>query len=361
MKKNVILIGCGRIGFLLENDPLRKKPCTHAGGALSAGIAITHAVDIDRSRLEKFRCSSGISPENCSTHYRELLNRVTPHCVIIATWTESHTDIALFAARRGAEIIVCEKPLSWSLKTAKNLIETCEKTGCRLLVNHERRYDPRYRKAAELLRSGKIGELKTIHGQVLTGPYGGSSSLREGGGPLLHDGTHMIDIIRYFAGDITEVTGSFQRDSRSSGYEDRAAAWLKTHGGIDIFLEAGGSRNYFQFEAVISGTEGKIVIGNGYQSLFLSRPSRYYRGFRDLREVNFPAIKNQNCFTELYREVKKLMKNRKNEITSTGRDGYSALEIIHGIYLSAWKNETKITLPLKQGEVNLQRIFDISS
>ncbi|HNW28934.1 MAG TPA: gfo/Idh/MocA family oxidoreductase, partial [Spirochaetota bacterium] len=64
MKKqdvNIALIGCGRIGHLLELDPLRNKPCTHFGGALSAGLAITHACDINRERLERFGKTAGIA------------------------------------------------------------------------------------------------------------------------------------------------------------------------------------------------------------------------------------------------------------------------------------------------------------
>ncbi len=361
MNNNYIaLIGCGRIGFLLEKDPLRKKPCTHAGGASAAGLTITHAVDINTDRLREFCQKYSIPENNCSTDYRLLLKTVRPSCVIIATWTESHTDIAIFAAENGTSIIILEKPVSYSLPSAKKLLNKCNNHGCKLIINHERRYDPRYQKAFNLITNGKIGTIKTIHASILTGPYRGSSKLKEGGGPLLHDGTHIIDIIRSFIGNITELTGNFERTTRDTGYEDRATAWLKSENGIDIFLEAGGSRNYFQFEISFSGTEGKIIIGNGYQSLFISRPSKFYEGFRDLSEVNFPKFRENNCFTELYKEVKNHMNNKSEKITSTGLDGYKTLEVIHGIYLSASKNGKKINLPIKKGSIDIKRIFDIS-
>lgn len=361
MKNNhVALIGCGRIGFLLEKDPLRKKPCTHAGGATAAGITITHAVDTNSQRLNEFKKRYNLPAAHTGTDYKELLKKVRPACVIIATWTESHAEIAIFAARNGARIIVLEKPVSYSLKSTGKLLEECEANNCKLIINHERRYDPRYQQVKKLIENRKIGTIKSIHATVLTGPYRGDSGLKEGGGPLLHDGTHIIDIIRFFIGDISEVSGDFQRNSRNSGFEDQATAWLKSESGVDIFLESGGSRNYFQFELTISGTEGKITIGNGYQHLYTSTPSRFYKGFRDLSEKKFPGIPDKNCFVELYREVKGHLNQKTEIITSTGLDGYKSLEIIHGIYLSASKNRKKISLPVNRGSINLKRIFDIS-
>jgi len=357
--KAVILIGCGRIGFLLEDDPLRNKPCTHAGGAAAAGIKITHAVDIDTSRLDLFCTRYEIPPDNCCTDYKELFKKVSPDIVIVATWTASHTDIGIAALKAGADIVVLEKPVAPSLSEARRLLDTARQTGGTLIINHERRYDPRYQKVLTLLEKEKIGKLKTIHASILTGPYRGPSDISEGGGPLLHDGTHLVDIISFFGGKITEVSGDFQRDNRSSGYEDRATAWLKTEQGVDVFLEAGGSRKYFHFELTLSGTEGKIIIGNGYQSLYLTDASRYYRGFQDLREVDFPTIPKGNCFTTLYREVKTLMKDRNRAVSSSGEKGYDALEAIHGIYLSSSKQGIKIKLPLKGKRINLEKIFDI--
>ena len=63
MKINSALIGCGRIGFMLENDPLRNKPCTHYGGAISAGIKFNYACDINADRLKAFSQKATIKPQ----------------------------------------------------------------------------------------------------------------------------------------------------------------------------------------------------------------------------------------------------------------------------------------------------------
>ena len=358
MKADIALIGCGRIGFLLENDPLRYKPCTHYGGALSAGLRISHACDINEKRLFAFAKKAKIPAENTFLSHHDLFASVKPAMAIIATWTESHERIAVDAAKNGVRIIVLEKPIAPSLHQSLKILKACIKNKTSLIINHERRYDARYRQLKKIIVSGKIGEMKTVYASILNGGYRGVSNLSEGGGPLLHDGTHIIDTIRFLFGEIACVQGEFQRKNRTKGFEDRAVAWMKTRSNIDIFLEAGGSRNYFVFELEISGSEGKIVIGNGYEKMQLKKKSRLYTGFNDLAEVPFPIYKKNNCFKELYREAKTILTGKSGGITSTGLDGHKDLEIIHAIYLSSHLKKN-INLPLKPGIVNIAEIFKL--
>lgn len=353
------LIGCGRIGSLLEDDPLRYKPCTHAGGATNAGISFSHACDINGERLEQFRSKYHVPPGNCSTDYRDLFHdqKKVPPIAIIATWTDSHCEIAEHAARNGVRAIVLEKPVCANLVQAQRLLETCRKHGTHLVVNHERRYTNRYQKARELITSGKIGDMLSINGSILTSGSFGLSEENQGGGPLLHDGTHLVDMVRFFGGEITTARGRFQRYDRDRGFEDRASAWLTTEHGMDVFLQAGGRARYFHFELDLVGTRGRIIIGNGFNRLFTTGKSKYYKGFQDLEEVPFPRFRDENCFTSLYREVKKLVNGKVPVPLSSGEDGYRALEIVHAVYLSAHRDKPVI-LPLAPRSVNLKTIFN---
>jgi len=357
--KEISLIGCGRIGFLLENDRLRNKPCTHFGGASAAGLKITSACDINADRLKEFGRISGIQDESLFTDYKKLLKNRKPLMVIIATWTDTHAGIALEAVRNCSRIIIIEKPAASSLPGIKKIITEADKNGCRIIVNHERRFDSRYNKVKEMIADGVIGEIKSVNARILTGPYRGKSCIEEGGGPLLHDGTHLVDIIRFFFGEIATVQGEFTRSARSSGFEDAASAWLKSKSGINIFLEAGGGRKYFQFELEIWGTDGKIVIGNGCNRLFLKKKSVLYTGFNDLSEVKFPRIKQKNCFTELYKSASLMLKGKEAPEISGIDDGYKDLEIIHAIYYSSHLGSRKISLPLKPGSIDLKKIFNL--
>jgi len=351
------LIGCGRIGFLLENDRLRKKPCTHFGGAMAAGIKINYACDINRERLEKFAEVASIPDENLFNESTALLGAVRPDLVIIATWTESHASICMDAAENGAGVIVLEKPISPSLTSASAILRTCGDRGSRLIVNHERRFDARYRKLRDFIDSGGIGEIKSARASILTSGFHGESRPEAGGGPLLHDGTHLVDMVRFLFGDIEKVRGEFWRQGRRSGYEDGALAWMKTSKGVDVFLEAGGRRDYFSFELDVSGTSGRIMIGNGYERLYLKGRSRLYTGFNDLIEKPFPAYdRKKNCFRELYVEAAGALSGKTDVQASSGIDGYRALEAIHAVYLSAYKKK-EIILPMGKYDADLKKIF----
>lgn len=360
MKKfSASLIGCGRIGFLLEDDPLRKKPCTHFGGAQKAGFSFISACDTNRERLSIFSKRASIKPQNLYTDYRSLLEKDCPDLAIISTWTESHHKIAIEASRRGASAIVLEKPISYSLATASKIIDECKKNSTFLFINHERRYDGKYNRVKNIIESGAIGKPCTVHASILTSGYRGKSSIHEGGGPLLHDGTHLVDIIIFLFGNIISVQGDFSRINRNKGFEDRAMALLKTESGPEVFIEAGGNRDYFQFELEISGTDGKIVVGNGYEKFYQKRVSRLYKGFKDLNEKKFPSFGKTSPFINIYKEVIECLSGKKERVTSSGNDGYAALETIHAIYLSSFKKGNRIELPLKSKKVDIKKIFSL--
>ncbi|MEJ5361718.1 MAG: Gfo/Idh/MocA family oxidoreductase [Spirochaetota bacterium] len=344
MKPVVALIGCGRIGFLLENDPLRYKPCTHYGGTKAAKLPITHACDINEKRLHTFSKVAGIPESHCYTDYQKLIEQEKPLCVIIASWTHTHAPIGIAAAHNGAKVIVCEKPIASDLKQAKALIDACTIHNTTLIINHERRYDYRYNYVQRLIRNNEIGPISSVHGFVFTPSK--SHQPGSGGGPLLHDGTHLIDIVQYLFGNIVQVHGYTTRYSKDSLYEDYAIAHCITTSGIHVTLEAGGYRDYFMFELQIFGTKGKIVIGNGYLQLYKPAKSKLYTGFNDLVAHSVTPKGKPDYFARLYKEVKKCLKNS-IPVTSSGYGGYSALEVIHAIYRSANKNGSMIPIKIQ--------------
>ena len=354
----IALIGCGRIGHLLEDDALRNKPCTHAGGCISNKLKITHAVDCNPQRLKDFAQKFNISNGNSFLNHSDLFKAAIPNMVIISTHTDSHTQIAADAIKHGIKLIVLEKPVGYSLLEVNKLLKLAAANKTHIIVNHERRYDPRYIKAKDIINSGKIGKILNASALIHTGGFRGTSHSKLGGGPLLHDGTHLVDILRFFFGDIAQVRGKFQRESRRTGFEDMAYAWMETLSGVNIFMQVGGPKNYFGLQLDVFGTCGQLTIGNGINKLFLSSKSKFYQGFNDLCEVNFPKISSGNCFTNMYKEAKNILCQKTNTITSSLYDGYKSLEIVHSIYLSSHNKGDLIKLPLSSA-VNLNEIFSI--
>ncbi len=109
--------GLGRIASLLEDDDLREKPCTHAGAVNeNPDCIISGGFDIDEERRKEFsdkwKCPVFESMD-------EMLESVKPDILFIATHPDSHLNLVEQGIKYGVKTIVCEKPLSDSLKSAK--------------------------------------------------------------------------------------------------------------------------------------------------------------------------------------------------------------------------------------------------
>ncbi len=316
------IIGTGRIGFLLEKDPLRKKPCTHAGGILkNKKLKITAACDIDIKRLSYF--GNIYKVNHLYTDYKTMLKKESLDVVVISTWTDTHRPITLYAARKGVKIIICEKPMSFNHKDCKMMVNTCRKHNTRLIINHERRWEPLYKKVKEMINKKSIGKVKTVIANVLTNVSPDKKSFKINKSSLLHDGTHLIDIALYLFGNPLSITGfvpAYRKDTVYGVIEFKKKIFL--------FIEAGGDREYFNFELDIQGTEGRIKVGNAYKEFWRKKSSSRYVGFYELEKQTFPSISDKNPFTAMYNEVVKLLDGKINKHTSTGNDGMKTIEII---------------------------------
>lgn len=355
------IVGCGRVGFLLEDDRLRPHPCTHAG-ALAAvpDTRIVAACDINSERLGEFGRRYGV--DRLYASYDEMLGAESLDLLVIASWTSTHVPVGLAACRAGVRGILCEKPIAGDLASADELISACRAAGIALVVNHERRFDTRYQQVRDMLRDGAIGELRTIVGNVLCSKWPRQSWKRSpelaGGGPLLHDGTHLVDILRFFAGEVEWVSGDVRVTPDEHDVEVQALAMIRYHSGVSAFLEAGGDRQYFNFEVDLQGSLGRIRIGNGILSLARSGTSRMYSGFEDLLPADFPdppgasTIGFMGVATELIECVR-----TGRESVSSGADALAALEIINAIYLSASRDGSRISLPLAERDPAFPRLW----
>jgi len=337
------IIGCGRIGSLLEKDPLRGKPCTHAGGfnALSS-TRLVAGCDIDTDRLQNFGRQWGVS--RLYTDYREMLSREDLDIVCVATWTELHCEMVLAAARAGVRGIFCEKPIALNLADARKMVQACQRKKIPLVINHERRWDPYHQQVRKMIQAGKIGELKTVVGNALSWKPSKLTVKKHGGGGLFHDGTHLTDLLIYFGGPVDWIEGHDHRPHGRRYIEDTAHGWLRFKNGAMGFIEGGGARKYFNFELDLQGTEGRILIGNAGRELHLTRQSRRFTGFQELEQVPFPEIKRlESPFTRGARDLVRCIRNGTPSLSS-GKDGWKALQIIAALYDSAAQKGKRIKL-----------------
>ncbi len=153
--------------------------------------------------------------------YEVMLDAANPDAVVIATPNDIHLPMALAAAQRGVHIL-CEKPLGIDLEQATQMHDCAARAGVRTAVNFTYRSTTSFRHLRHLIRSGHIGELRhftvTFHQDLRANPLAplGFRMMRErGGGSLLDVGIHMIDTVRWLAGEFRSVAGTASTVVRS--------------------------------------------------------------------------------------------------------------------------------------------------
>jgi len=339
MSIRIAIIGLGRIGFLLENDPLRYHPCTHAG-ALRDVInervpesrpRLVGICDLLPERIKQFREWWGEEIPFSSTDYRELIDTSAPDLLIISSSLPSHFEIASYALNAGVLCMMLEKPAASQIDEVRSLVSLEAERQAAIWVNYERRYHPAYRHVKQFIESKRFGRLRAIRGTVLTGPV----RPEDDGGPLLLDGIHWIDLLLWLCGK-PEATTSVAFPSRIPGRFDTAFLQFRYPGWVAT-LESGGRRNYFEFAIELDFEQGRIKSGNGGHTFYESSPSRLYENFRDLTPIDEP-IPTGNPWIEMYREIlsgaEKMVAEgsvSREAISSPLADSVSALSIIESV------------------------------
>jgi len=117
--------------------------------------------DVDRWRLDRTRGRQGLSDCFCTTDFREVLDRKDVDAVMITTPDHSHVTIALAAIRAGKDVC-CEKPIGLCIEHGRILADAAAKAGCVFRTDSEFRSIPTFFKAVSLVRTGKIGRIRTI-------------------------------------------------------------------------------------------------------------------------------------------------------------------------------------------------------
>lgn len=344
MKKyKVGLIGCGRIGSLLEDDPLRGKPCSHAGGFTALkSVRLMTGCDIDPARLKHFGERWGV--KRLYDNHLEMLSQEDLDIVCIATWTHLHTQMIIDAVNAGVRGIYCEKPIALNPESARAVVKLCERKKIPLIINHERRWDFYYQQARKIIQKGSLGELRTIVCNALSWKPGKLPVAVHGGGPMFHDGTHLTDLLLYLGGPVDWVSGYEARPYGKKHIEETACAMMSFRNGAMGFIEGGGARKYFNFELDIQGSEGRLLIGNAHRKLYLTKESKRFTGFHELEEVPFPDTPDYKTpFVGGARDMIRCIRSGAQSLSS-GRDGLNALEVIMAIYKSAGLQGKRIKL-----------------
>ena len=242
----------------------------------TGGIAQTYAQAFQTSDCCKLVAVADVNEDSAKafaepfgakafSDYKTLAENSEIDAVIISTPPDSHPEIAMFFMRKGVNVL-CEKPLCLSVAEARAMIETAEKSEVVFTMATKFRYCEDVVKAKAILASGVLGEVVQFE-NAFTAKVDMSkrwNSQREisGGGVLMDNGTHSVDIIRYFLGAITDVLALETSGTQNLSVDENVKLLAKTENGIaaSVDLTWGINKELPHFISVY-GTNGTLHIG----------------------------------------------------------------------------------------------------
>ena len=319
---NVAVIGCGRVG--------QKRASCLAGSRLvaCADVVAAHAEALAHT----------VPGAVSTTDWRVVIERKDVDVVIVSATNDVLVEITLAAIVSGKHVLV-EKPAARCVAELDRLIEIAERLPILVRVGFNHRYHPGLCKAKELSVSGAVGELMYIRGRYGHGGRVGyekewrANPEQSGGGELIDQGVHLIDLARWFLGNIVKVEGFASTFYWDMPVEDNGFMLLKTARQQVAFLHASCTewKNLFSFE--IFGRSGKLQIEGLGGSYGIERLMYY----RMLPQMGSPQITSweypmgdtswQNEFAEFLEDIQ-LQRRPAADLY----DARAALQVVEDIY-----------------------------
>jgi predicted dehydrogenase len=342
------IIGCGLIGnkraAVIQKDP-SSVLCS------ASDVAVVNADALLR------QCCEGPDRSACGD-WRDMVNGETLDAVIVATPNKYLSEASLWALQRRIHVL-CEKPLGRNISESAQMVDVAGKNGAILKTGFNHRHHPAIWKAHELAANGEIGPLYFV--RCIYGHGGRPGYEKEwraskdicGGGELLDQGVHVVDLFRWFLGDFEEAFGYVPTYFWKMEVEDNAFALFKTSRGQVASMSTSWTqwKNRFTFEIV--GEAGYLIIeglGGSYgtERLIIGKRPRagrdYVGGIPGEEVILFdgPDISWDLEWKEFVQAI-----HESREPLGSGRDGMEANRMLAAVYRSAREQR-----PVKISEVD---------
>ena len=232
------------------------------------GAKLVAVSDNNASRLAKLSQAQGVDGY---ADYHQLLCRTDIDVVLVLTASGSHAEIGIDAANAGKHVIV-EKPIDVTLEAAQNLVDCCRENNVILGSIFQKRFEPAVIALKEAVHTGQLGRINSCcchtkwyrdQDYYDCAPWRGTLKL-DGGGALINQGIHYIDLMLQVMGAAEEVYGYVRTlaHERIEG-EDVAVAVIKFHSGAIGMIESTTSAYPgFYTRLDVHGNEGTIMLEN---------------------------------------------------------------------------------------------------
>ncbi|MCL6495041.1 MAG: Gfo/Idh/MocA family oxidoreductase [Ignavibacterium sp.] len=240
----------------------------------------------DYNRAKDLAIKFGVS--NYFNNYDEFLKSEID-VVYVASANAFHYEQVIKAANAGKHIL-CEKPLALNSKQAEEMVEAAKKNNVQFAVNYVHHFHPLVLKAKELLKDQRLGKLVSVQVNFnIDFPPDNNFRFKKelsGGGALRDIGTHMIDLLRFFGGEIIEIVGVVDNLIYQSEVDDFASAIVKFEkGGYGYFNVSYNTKKAFNRIDIlchkgaieIENLIGRKLIGPKLSILFEGEAKKSFR------------------------------------------------------------------------------------
>lgn len=290
------------------------------------------------------------------TDFEAMLKDADIDAVDICTIHDQHPAHTIAAADAGKHVLT-EKAMAHSLKGCRDMIEATDKAGVTLMVAQNLRYVPDSVAVKRLIEEGELGTIQAVRCHAIMGVLGPNpighwmnDGKRAGGGILMTNTIHHVDLLRYYIGNVKRVTGVCKtiQPEMINGAEDLVAATLEFENGVigDVFgnwitYRAPEALSYMVFgsEGTLHSTPPKTPEQalNQFGTIMISSKKRDKKeSFRPHFEPVEPdtTVPSSHCFVNEILHFEACCREGKEPISS-GKDNIETIKILMGIYESS--------------------------
>ncbi|WP_407542823.1 Gfo/Idh/MocA family oxidoreductase (plasmid) [Deinococcus radiomollis] len=274
--------------------------------------------------------------------FADMLERENLQAVSICTPNAFHAPAALEALRRGIHVL-CEKPLSLDLEDCDAMIAAAKESGAVLQTGHHLRSSPLVETAKRLIDEGRIGRV-TFMRLRQAHDWGGAAEVRgvfgslaaSGGGTLLDNGCHMMDLARHFGGDVRSIFARMNTLKFETEVEDVSVASLEFETGALGSVENSWTATGWEESFAVYGTQGSLECSNrlGKPRLRLFTREYGFGGWDQGDETWYEFADSTNGHV---RSVQHFLASitAGTKVVCSGEDGRESVRLVLGGYESA--------------------------
>ena len=300
----------------------------------------------DIEKIEKELENNIVDDTKYFRDYKNMLDNCEIDVLFVCLPNYLAARVTIIGIENGYHVF-CEKPPAKTVEELKEVIQCSKKyPHIKLKYGFNHRYHDSVKKARELIDSGEYGDIvsfRGVYGKSSIIPFGSGSGWRSnkqssGGGILLDQGIHMLDLIRYFSSDYHEIYSFISNDYWKHDVEDNAFILMKNKSGQIASLHSTATQWQHRFRLEVILREGLFELtgilsgSKSYGSETLKIIQREESGSAGAQKEKTYTFLNDNSWKYEIDEFADCIVNDKPVANGTGYDALKVMEMVFSIY-----------------------------